>query len=48
MKLDRASSNLVGAGRASSLPLKITMKRGSTKVSRKIVVPMAMVPMMPG
>ncbi len=48
MKLDNARSSLVGAGRAASLPLKITMKRGNTNVSRKIVVLTARVPMMPG
>ncbi len=48
MKPDIASSSLVGAGRAASLPWKITMNRGSTNVSRKTVVVTAIVPMMPG
>ena len=38
----------VGGGRAASLPRKMTMKRGTTNLSRKIVVPIAIVPMMPG
>ena len=48
MKEERAIRNLVGAGRADSLPLKMTRNRGSTKVNKKIVTKMASVPMMPG
>ena len=48
MKSLTASSALVGTGSAASLPLKIVMKRGTTNLSRKTVVPIAIVPMMPG
>ena len=44
----RFMRNLVGAGSACSLPLNTWAKRGSTNVSRKMVTPTAMVPMMPG
>ena len=48
MNADSAKSIFVGTGNAYSLPLKMIMKRGSTNVSRKIVVLTAIPPMMPG
>ena len=48
IKVDSAMRNFVGPGSASSLPLNTPAKRGSTKVSRKIVVEIAIAAMMPG
>ena len=39
---------MVGQGSTSSLPLNTIANRGSTNVSRKIVVPIAIVKIVPG
>ncbi len=48
MKSLTAISARVGPGSRSSLPSKSLVKRGSTQVSMKMVVPTASVPMMQG